>query len=263
MKRIASLLMMVIAVVSALNMNAQSRVVSFGSPDMKVFLPPASIANGKAVLCCPGGGYSVLASDHEGYDWAPYFNNLGFAYAVVRYRMPNGDKTIPMNDVAQCFKILRDSAAVWHFSPEQIGIMGSSAGGHLASTIATHPSTGCNPAFQILFYPVISLAADITHHGTRHGFLGDNPSEEEVAAWSSDNNVSSATPPAFLVLCSDDTVVPPANSILYYNALVANHIPASMFIYPTGNHGWGYHTTFSYHTQMLSELTTWLRKLTE
>lgn len=261
MRKIASLLMIVVAAFAALGLNAQSKVVSFDNPDMKVFLPPASIANGKAVLACPGGGYSHLAFDHEGYDWAPYFNSLGFAYAVVKYRMPARDKSIPTGDVAACFRILRDSAEVWHFSPDQIGIMGFSAGGHLASTIATQPSTVCNPAFQILFYPVISLDASITHMGTRQGFLGDNPSDADVAAWSSQNNVTTTTPPAFLVLCSDDTVVPPANSILYYNALIANHVPASMFIYPTGGHGWGHRASFTYHPEMLRELTTWLQHL--
>ena len=240
---------------------AQSRVVEFESPRMKVFLPPKTMENGKAIVACPGGGYSHLAQNHEGYYWAPYFNDLGFAYAVVEYDLPAGDKNIPMNDVRKAFAVLKDSAENWNIHPDKIGIMGSSAGGHLASTIATRPTEECNPAFQILFYPVISLGKDITHAGTRKEFLGENPSDDEVAEWSSHNNVSGNTSPAFLALSSDDKAVKPVNSLLYYNALVENQIPVAMFIYPHGGHGWGYRTNFRHREQMLQELTAWLKNL--
>lgn len=238
---------------------AQSRVIEFDSPKMKVFLPPAGLGNGKAVVACPGGGYSHLARNHEGYFWAPFFNNLGIALAVVEYEMPNGDRTIPMSDVEETFKILTDSAEVWKINPDSIGVMGSSAGGHLASTMSTHPTAICKPAFQILFYPVISLDESITHAGTRRGFLGENPSQELVEQWSSDKQVTAETPRAFMVLCSDDKVVVPMNSINYYNALVENNVPAAMFIYPKGGHGWGSRDKFVNHDQMIAELTAWLK----
>lgn len=240
---------------------AQSKVVEFESPKMKVFLPPKTTENGKTIVACPGGGYSHLAQNHEGYYWAPYFNNLGFTYAVVEYDLPNGDKNIPMNDIRKAFVILKDSAENWNIKPDKIGIMGSSAGGHLASTLATHPTEECNPAFQILFYPVISLDKDITHSGTRKGFLGDDPTEEEVMEWSSDKKVTPTTSPVFMALCSDDNVVKPINSILYYNSLVENGVPVAMFIYPDQGHGWGYRTNFKHRDQMLQELTAWLKNL--
>ena len=241
--------------------NAQSRVVEFDNPKLKVFLPPKNLSNGKAIVGCPGGGYQMIAVDHEGYDWAPYFNNLGYAYAVLTYTLPAGDKTLPMNDVDAAFKILNDNAQEWNINPDSIGIMGSSAGGHLAATISTHPMQYARPAFQILWYPVISLEESITHQGTRRGFLGENPTAEEVSQWSAHNAVTSTTPPAFIALSADDKVVLPINSWNYFNALVENKVPVAMFIYPTGGHGWGYRNKFIYHDQVIRELTTWLSTL--
>ncbi|MCC8114506.1 MAG: alpha/beta hydrolase [Bacteroidales bacterium] len=163
MKKVVLLIFAVFVTVCSLETVAQSRVVEFDSPKMKVFLPPANMTNGRAIVACPGGGYTHLAQNHEGYYWAPYFNSMGYAYAVVEYRFPEGNRDIPMDDVKCCFKAFADSAEVWKINPDQVGIMGSSAGGHLASAIATHPTTDCKPAFQILFYPVISLEKDITH----------------------------------------------------------------------------------------------------
>ena len=253
--------LLIIAMTPGTVIFGQSKVVEFDSPKMKVFLPPKTTENGMAVVACPGGGYSHLAQNHEGYFWAPFFNNLGFAYAVVEYSLPKGNKQIPMNDIKEAFKILKDSAENWNIKTDKIGIMGSSAGGHLASTMATHPDEECRPAFQILFYPVISLEEDLTHKGTRKEFLGENPSEKEVREWSNNNNVTASTPPAFIALSSDDKAVNPINSTLYYNALVENSVPAALFIYPEGGHGWGYRSSFKYRDQMLQELTAWLKNL--
>ena len=261
MKRILYHIFFLTVVLTGQCIFAQSKVVEFDSPKMKVFLPPKNTENGKAIIACPGGGYTHLAQNHEGYYWAPFFNNLGFAYAVVEYNFPMGDKDIPMNDVKTAFKILTDSAENWNLKPDKIGIMGSSAGGHLASALATHPTSTCSPAFQILFYPVISLEKDVTHSGTRKGFLGESPSAEEVAEWSSNKKVDSTTSPVFMALCSDDKVVKPMNSILYYNALVENQVPVAMFIYPEGGHGWGYRSKFKQREQMLQELTAWLKNI--
>ena len=244
---------------STLNVFCQSRVIEYDNPKVTVFLPPKGMENGKAIVACPGGGYTHLAQNHEGFYWAPFFNNLGYAYAVVEYRFPEGDRTIPMADVEFAFKTLADNAEEWKISPDKIGIMGSSAGGHLASAIATHPTEKMRPAFQILFYPVISLDKEITHGGTRRGFLGDNPPQELVEEWSPNKRVTPDTPPAFIALCSDDKVVKPENSILYYNALLQNEVPVAMMIYPTGGHGWGYRTKFKQHDLMLAELTDWLK----
>jgi acetyl esterase/lipase len=237
---------------------AQGRILEFESPKLKVFLPPKSLANGKAVVACPGGGYSHLAVDNEGYRWAPYFNNLGIAYAVLEYKLPKGNPDIPMKDVEAAFKILSDSASIWQIDSKMIGIMGSSAGGHLASTVSTHPRSVCSPAFQILFYPVISLDEAVTHMDSKREFLGDNPPKSLVDEWSNEKKVTASTPRAFLALSGDDKVVNPVNSILYFSALQNAGVSVSMFIYSTGGHGWGYRNNFKYHQQMLYELTTWL-----
>lgn len=238
---------------------SQGRIAEFDSPRLKVFVPNKNLANGKAVIVLPGGGYSHLARDHEGYDWAPYFNDHGLTCAVLEYRMPKGDRSVPMADVTAAFKVLTDSAAAWGINPEQIGIMGSSAGGHLAATMSTRGATdGCRPAFQILFYPVISLEDSITHQGTRKGFLGAEADEALAAEWSAYRNVDASTPRAFLALSADDKAVPPANSLLYFSALREAGVPATLMVWPTGGHGWGHRPTFRYHDRVLDELTSWL-----
>ena len=149
---------------------AQGRVVEVESPAMRVYVP--SKPTGLTVLALPGGGYSMTAVDHEGYDWAPFFNSLGITYAVLDYKLPEGDMRRPLGDVAAAYRVLTENAGEWHVSPDSIGIMGFSAGGHLASAVATHPSEGCRPAFQILFYPVVTLTRGITHEGSAVQFLG-------------------------------------------------------------------------------------------
>lgn len=243
----------------AVGLSAQSRVIEIENPKMTVFLPPKGLESGKALVGLPGGGYSHLAVNHEGFHWAPFFNQQGLAYAVLEYRMPNGDRSIPMADVEAAFKVMADSAAQWGFSPDSIGIMGSSAGGHLASTMATHQTEVCKPAFQILFYPVISLDNSLTHKGTRKGFLGDNPSGELVESYSSDRCVDASTPRALMLLSSDDKVVVPANSLCYYESLIGAGVPASLVIYPTGGHGWGFRDRFKYHDNALMEISSWLK----
>ncbi|MDE6582672.1 MAG: alpha/beta hydrolase, partial [Duncaniella sp.] len=143
----------------------------------------------------------------------------------------------------------------------KLGVMGSSAGGHLASTSATHLPAGERPAFQILFYPVISMDSTLTHPGSRRNLLGENPAEQTVTAYSNDTRVDAFTPPAFIALSGDDKAVPPANSIRYYSALQPLGIPASLHVYPTGGHGWGFRPKFKYHNQMLNELERWLETL--
>ncbi len=159
-------------------------------PSLRVFLPAPELATGRAVVACPGGGYSHLAFEHEGCDWAPYFNKQGIALIVLKYRMPNGDRTLPISDAEAAMKLVRDSANVWNLNPNDIGIMGSSAGGHLASTIATHAKPELRPNFQILFYPVITMDKSYTHRGShghgwgiREGFLYKNEMLDELTSW--------------------------------------------------------------------------------
>lgn len=234
------------------------RIIHIDSPRMTVFLPAKSAATGRAVVDLPGGGYSLLATSHEGWDWAPYFNDMGIALAVVEYTMPKGNRELPYRDAVAAVKMMRDSATAWGINPQEVGIMGSSAGGHLATTVATHAPAEERPDFQILFYPVVSMKKGLTHGGSRSNLLGKDAAEADVLEYSNELKVTAATPRALLLLSSDDTTVDPANSVLYYEALRAAAVPAAMAIYPTGGHGWGYKPTFAYRDAMLAQLRAWL-----
>lgn len=225
---------------------------------VKVYLPEASRATGRAIVICPGGGYSHLAMNHEGLDWAPFFNNMGIAAIVLHYRMPNGDKRVPMEDAEQAIRLVRANAKSWNINTNDIGIMGSSAGGHLASTIATHAPADAMPNFQVLFYPVITLDPGFTHKGTHDNFLGKNPKKKDEQVYSNDTQVTRKTPRAWIALSDDDTVVPAANGFNYYFECYRHDVPASLHVYPTGGHGWGIRSSFAFHTEMLSELKAWL-----
>lgn len=230
-------------------------------PSIRVFLPAKEKANGMTVLCCPGGGYSHLATDHEGYDWAPFFNERGFAFVVLKYRMPHGVTEVPISDAWEAMRVVRENAEKWNINPAKVGIMGSSAGGHLASTIATHSDSLTAPAFQILFYPVITFDYAYTHQGSRHNLIGKEASDEQVKLYSNELQVTKITPPAIMLLSDDDRVVPSQNSVNYYLALKKNGISATMHIYPSGGHGWGNRTSFKYNKEMLSDLSAWLESL--
>lgn len=223
-----------------------------------LYVYPAQNGNGQAVLACPGGGYAQLAMGYEGKDMAGWFNAQGVTYAVLRYRMPNGHCEVPLSDVHQAIRIMRRHGSEWNV--RKLGIMGSSAGGHLASTAATHFDEETRPDFQILFYPVITMDPSYTHMGSHDNLLGRNPSGELENEYSNERQVTPQTPPAFIMHSSDDGAVPVANSINYYMALVENGVPASLHIYPTGGHGWGFRDTFTYKRQWTGELEKWLRE---
>ena len=231
--------------------------------EITIYLPDAKKATGRAVVCCPGGGYSHLAIDHEGHQWAPLFNTQGIALIVLKYRMPHGNRFVPISDAEEAIKTVRRNASEWHVNPNDIGIMGFSAGGHLASTIATHSKDDAAPNFQILFYPVITMDQGFTHKGSHDNFLGDVESKKELKKlefeYSNDLQVNRNTPRTFLALSDDDKVVPACNGFNYYQQLYKHDVPASIHIYPTGGHGWGYRETFEYHYQMVFELKAWLK----
>ena len=230
--------------------------------EMTVYLPDAKKATGRAVVCCPGGGYTHLAMDHEGHQWATFFNNQGIALIVVKYRMPHGNPMIPVSDAEQAIKTVRRNAVEWHIDRTKVGIMGFSAGGHLASTIATHSTGDAAPNFQILFYPVITMDPSFTHKGSHDNLLGTDHSKKEMkrleSDYSNDLQVNRTTPRAFIALSDDDKAVPAANGFSYYEQLYKHDVPASIHIYPSGGHGWGYRESFTYHYQMIFELKGWL-----
>lgn len=241
-------------------------------PTLTVYLPPAGMRNGTAVVVCPGGGYVHLAFTHEGTDVAKWLNSLGITAFLLKYRLPSDetmiDKTIgPLQDAQQAIWTVRSQAAKWGVDTARIGILGFSAGGHLASSAGTHfnhaviPGAGgvsVRPDFMVLLYPVISFDDSTGHRGSRDKLLGLNPSAAAIEAWSNQLQVTDQTPPAFLVHAEDDKTVPVINSISFYEALMHHHVPAEMHIVPKGGHGFGMHnpTTTDQWPERLAE---WLK----
>ena len=221
------------------------------TPTVSVYLPSKEKATGAAVIICPGGGYGVLVIEKEGYAIARYFAEKGVAAFVLKYRLPDDkimkDKsTGPLQDAQQSIRLVRRHAREWNIDPGKIGIMGFSAGGHLASTAGTHfnmpvagdpQRTSLRPDFMILVYPVISMTDSLGHGGSRKNLLGEAPDAEKIKLFSNELQVTDDTPPAFLIHAGDDKVVDVDNSISFYEALRHHKVPAEMHIYPKGNHG--------------------------
>ena len=230
-------------------------------PMIRVYLPADSLRNGLAVLVCPGGGYRVLSNSQEGHQWANYLVPQGIATIVLSYRMPMGHTEVPISDATEAMRIIREKAAEWGINPKKVGIMGSSAGGHLASTIATHNPEATRPDFQILFYPVISMDKTYTHMDSHNCIIGENATQELEDLYSNQLQVTPQTPPAIILLSDDDRLVPPRNSAEYYLALKKAGVKASIHVYPSGGHGWGCGTFFRYHKEMMQDLNIWLDTL--
>lgn len=228
----------------------------------ELIIYPAEKPNGKTLLMCPGGGYEVLAINHEGNAMSAPLNDIGVTLAVLKYRMPNGHPDVPAEDARQALRILRENADILGINPDKIGIGGASAGGHLASTVATHKVPEVElPSFQVLLYPVISMNDSITHKGSKLALLGENPTDELTEYYSNELQVTMETPTAFIAVSNDDIGVPVENTLLYVNALRSNHIPVALHIYPTGGHGWGMNKWFQYHDVFIAELLTWLQSI--
>lgn len=235
------------------------RVANVIKPSITVY--KADKPNGVAIIMCPGGGYARLAMNHEGHDMAPWLNAQGITYIVLKYRMPNGHYEVPLSDAEQAIRLVRQHAKEWNIRPDRIGIMGASAGGHLAASLATlYNSNETRPDFQILFYPVISMVPGVTHGGSRQNLLGNKPSQELEDKYTLEKQVNERTPQAFIMLSADDGAVPPANSIHYFEALLQHQVPATLHVYPTGGHGWGFRDAFTYKRQWTGELEKWLRE---
>lgn len=240
-------------------------------PTLQIFLPEVPNKARTGIIICPGGGYSVLAIDHEGYEVAKALNAMGIAAFVLKYRIPDSAcmehrEIVPLMDGQQAIKIVRENAAKWKIDPAKIGILGFSAGGHFAATVATHfdeeaisnPNhISLRPDFAVLIYPVISFRDSITHHGSKENLIGKNPSPDLVHRFSNEEQVSSKTPPSFLVHAADDDAVPVANSIAFAQALVKNKVPVEMHIYEKGGHGFGLHNKTT-KDEWIDRLKNWL-----
>ena len=224
-------------------------------PSITIYLPPKGKANGAAVVIFPGGGYGHLAMDHEGHQIAQWLNSFGVAGFIVKYRHSRSGAgyghPAPLQDAQRAIRTVRSGAKKWNLDPNRIGIIGFSAGGHLASSAGTHfkqryseakdeiDRAGCRPDFMILMYPVASFTESFTHKGSRRNLLGENPDAQLVRNLSNEKQVTSETPPTFLVHANDDKPVPPENSIYFYLALKKANVPAEMHIYEKGGHGFG------------------------
>ncbi|MHC4229024.1 MAG: alpha/beta hydrolase [Planctomycetota bacterium] len=224
-------------------------------PTLTIYLPEEDKATGAAVVICPGGGYGHLAMDHEGHQIARWFNSFGVAGFILKYRHSRSGAgyrhPAPLQDAQRAVRMVRSGAKRWNIDPDRIGIMGFSAGGHLASSAGTHfqnrysdardaiDRSSCRPDFMILMYPVVSFTESFTHKGSRRNLLGENPNSELVENLSNEKQVTSETPPTFLVHANDDKPVPPENSISFYLALRKANVPAEMHIYEKGGHGFG------------------------
>lgn len=223
------------------------------NPDLSVFLPAPDKANGAAVLICPGGGYGALAFDHEGNAIAKWLNDNGIAGIILKYRLPSDqimkDKsTGPLQDAQEAMRVIRRNASDWKIDPGKVGVIGFSAGGHLASTLSTHyaekvyevkDNSSARPDFSLLIYPVVSFDTTITHRGSRNNLIGIKPDARLVERFSNELQITNETPPAFLVHSADDKAVPVMNSIGYFRGLQKNNIPAELHVFQKGGHGYG------------------------
>ncbi|PKI16659.1 alpha/beta hydrolase [Colwellia sp. 12G3] len=224
------------------------------TPTLESFLPSKKNANGMAVLILPGGGYSGVAYDWEGTDYAKWFNSQGVAAFVLKYRMPQAQSVktsyiAPIQDAQRAMRYIRFNADTFNIDKNKVGVIGSSAGGHLASTLGTHQesyypnqdaidSENAQPNFMMLIYPVISMKKQITHNGSRNKLLGKGPANELIDKFSNETRVSAMTPPTFIIHSGNDKTVPVENSIRMYQALVQHNVATTMHIYPKGGHGY-------------------------
>ncbi len=246
-------------------------------PSMDIFLPSERIRTGQAVLICPGGGYAMIAYDSEGTDVAKWFNSKGVVAAVLKYRLPSSESNTvshksPILDAQRAIRLIRHNAEEWGVDTDRVGVMGFSAGGHLASTLSTHydvpyadeldkiDELSARPSFSILCYPVITFKDDYTDNGTRNRLTRSNPTEELIEEFSNELHVDENTPPAFFVHSSNDSIVPVQNSSQYYQRLVESGVEAEMHIYPMGGHGYSLAPADSYLSTWTQRLEAWLRR---
>ncbi|MFD2285827.1 alpha/beta hydrolase [Pedobacter petrophilus] len=222
-------------------------------PTLTMYLPEKEKANGAAIIICPGGGYGFLAMSLEGYSSAQEFQKMGIAAFVLKYRLPNDNimenkETGPLQDAQQAIKLIRSQAKKWNIDTAKVGVIGFSAGGHLASTLGTHfdrpvvpnlSSVSLRPNFMMLLYPVISFDQTIAHLGSRTKLIGNSPTAAMINTYSNETQVTPQTPPTFIVHASNDGWVKVDNSLIFYQALLKNKVPVEMHLYTKGGHGFG------------------------
>lgn len=254
------------------------RIAYVQNPTIEVRLPSPQSATGQAVVICPGGGYGVLAYDWEGIDSANYLNAHGIAAIVLKYRLPEDASNVaphlsPLLDAKRAIRFVRFRAMEWNIDPHRIGIMGFSAGGHVASTLGTRFDGGdadaedpidrlsSRPDFMVLIYPVITMQEAYTHKGSRENLIGKAPSYELIELYSNEKQVARQTPPTFLVHSSDDNAVPVQNSLRFYEALLEQGVPAEMHLYPYGGHGYSLAIGRGHLSDWPARCAAWMKSL--
>jgi acetyl esterase/lipase len=250
---------------------ADGRISNVSEPTLTVYGPAAGTGNGTAVVICPGGGYVRLSADHEGAKYATWLASLGVTSFVLKYRMKEFGHPAPLQDVLRAVRLVRSRAAEWGLNPARIGVMGSSAGGHLAASAGTlfdHPlgrtgakldAISARPDFMMLLYPVITMEGTVVHAGSRKALLGDSPTPELLHLMSVETQVSAATPPTLLIHTQADKSVPVENSILFYQALTKAGVPAEMLLFEQGGHGVGMRSGLGTTSDWPRRAEEWLR----
>ncbi|WDF56276.1 alpha/beta hydrolase [Mucilaginibacter sp. KACC 22063] len=246
-------------------------VTLVSTPQLTPFLPTKDKANGTAIVICPGGGYAGLSYVKEGMKIAQRFNEIGVTAFLLKYRLPSDlimqDRSIgPLQDAQRAIQIVRENAAKWNVDPNKIGIIGFSAGGHLASTAGTHfdkvvienkANISVRPDFMALIYPVITFG-EYTHQGSKENLVGKSASRQQVDLYSNEKQITANTPPVFIIHAQDDDVVPVQNTLMFYDALLKNKVKAEMHIYQSGGHGFGLNNPRE-KQDWFASLTEWMK----
>jgi len=247
------------------------RISNVAEPTLTIYAPAVDRPNGTAVIIAPGGGYGMLSTEREGVQYANWLSNLGVTSFVLKYRMKEFGHPAPLQDVLRAVRLVRSRAAEFKINPARIGVMGSSAGGHLAASAGTlfdHAAgrtgaaldaTSARPDFLILMYPVITMDDPHAHAGSRKNLLGDNPTPELLQLASMEKQVTAATPPTLLIHTQEDQSVPVENSILFYQALTKAKVPAEMYLFEHGSHGMGMKAEFGTASDWPARAAEWLR----
>ena len=237
------------------------RLVNTTKAVLYVYNADQAKATGQAVVICPGGGYGKLSMDQEGFLMAQWLAKNGIAAFVLEYRLPNGHREVPLEDAVEAIRVVRKRAKRYNIDPAKVGIMGFSAGGHLAASASNIPAVKDRPNFSILFYPVVIANHYTSHRGSFRNLLGKGFTQADADDFSMEKLASENTPPTILLLSDDDTTVPAAGSAMYYAALRYHGVKAAMYVFPEGGHGWGNYDTFSYQKEWQHLLLRWLNEL--
>ena len=237
------------------------RLVNTTKAVLYVYNADQAKATGQAVVICPGGGYGKLSMDQEGFLMAQWLAKNGIAAFVLEYRLPNGHREVPLEDAVEAIRVVRKKAKKFNIDPSKVGIMGFSAGGHLAASASNIPAVKDRPNFSILFYPVVIANHYTSHRGSFRNLLGKGFTQADADDFSMEKLASENTPPTILLLSDDDTTVPAAGAAMYYAALRYHGVKAAMYVFPEGGHGWGNYDKFSYQKEWQHLLLRWLKEL--